>query len=79
MRKIFSLKMLTVSFFLLGCTDVAQVNEGVSENDSDTHPIVAAARDQIGVVTKYDTGYYGGDIRRPIVVLVRMLSRMLCV
>jgi uncharacterized protein len=60
MKKIFLLTVLTISLVLFGCTDGWRNSGNVGENDPDTHPIVAAARDQIGVVTKYDTGYYSG-------------------
>lgn len=49
--------VLALSITLSGC-DFGTSFDGVDTDQ--THPLVESARKQIGVVTKYDTGYYQG-------------------
>lgn len=63
MKKISIVTVLIVSFFLMGCTDVGEVgvvDSAQADSADEAHPLVFEAREQIGVVIKYDTAYYSG-------------------
>lgn len=62
-KKVTKITLIITLLFLIGCNkDQNDINipKDTFVNNTNTHPLVMAARNQIGVVTNYDTNYYLG-------------------
>ncbi len=62
-KKITKIAFLITILFIVGCNkdqNNADIQKNTFVNNENVHPLVTTARNQIGVVTKYDTSYYQG-------------------